>query len=58
MDCLNPQTASGGFTLFAILVAAGLGAWGYRWLMRSKYAAKVAELEAKGAELDDKLRGL
>lgn len=56
MDCFNPSTASGGFTLFAVLVAFCLGAAGYRWLLSSKYAAKMKELEDKAAQLEDKIR--
>jgi len=57
MDCLNPNAASGGFILVALVVAFVLGMVAYRGLLSSKYAAKVKELEAKAAELDDKRRG-
>lgn len=56
MECFNPSTPSGGFTLFACVVCLVLCAWCYRWLVRNK-ADKLAAAEAKLAELDDKRRG-
>jgi hypothetical protein len=57
MDCFNPSTASGGFTLFACVVCLGLGAFAYRWLMRNRLA-ELQEAERKLAEFDDARRGL
>lgn len=56
MDCFNPQTASGGFTLFFGFVMLVVGALGYRWLNRNQ-AEELARLEAQLKALDDKRRG-
>lgn len=57
MDCFTPSSASGGFMLFAVLAAFGLGMAAYRWLLKSEHADKLAELERKAAEFDDHRRG-
>lgn len=55
-ECLNPQTASGLFTLVACVVCLGIGAAGYRWLIRNKLA-QVEAIEQAARDFDDKLKG-
>lgn len=56
MDQFIPA-AGGGFALLMLVVGLVVGAGGYRWLLASKHAALLKELEAKAAALEDKIRG-
>lgn len=56
MDCFNPSTASGGFTLFFGFVMFVAGVLAYRWLGRNQ-SEELARLEAQLKALDDKRRG-
>lgn len=56
MDCFNPSQASGLFTLVFGLVMLAVGALGYRWLNKNRFA-ELSAFEAAAKEFDDKRRG-
>jgi len=53
---MNELAQTAASPLFTFLIGLVAGALGYRWLTRNQ-AERLAALEAKLAELDDKRRG-